>query len=411
MLVPKTLTVKSKHAFPSVNDSTDTLLRYIPDSAYPLTPLRQASWTQSSPPSAVPPQIDPAIVKTPTNANTKLKGKIWPGMDLFDAATPEEALRRNQKKDASVVKRMERLSGLVIPNEVTFSAEWSFRKSRHIDELDDATSLIEGESPLMLKPKPKPRGRKKGVVRASPRASKRKSRVSTSPKRTRRAQQPTRKPTIARIPSSTQLDPFSDPFTPGDDGEDFNFAIPNFPTKKARHGFAVYEDSPSVRPKAAQAPSMAHSYNLPVPQLTFHTPPWLQPQNQNQNPLFLDGYSNAFKSGASHSNLHYVGTGKENMPPGLTYERHVANPLMWRSPQDPKLSGGHSPGSTFDPLPGLVAAGNLFDPFGYARNPLANAFAHFSAERHDEDAKHSFTSENGTGPQQSQPGMVGVGKV
>lgn len=40
----------------------------------------------------------------------KLKGVVLPGMDLFDAATPDQRRMRNQKKHESVLKNMTRAS-------------------------------------------------------------------------------------------------------------------------------------------------------------------------------------------------------------------------------------------------------------------------------------------------------------
>lgn len=44
---------------------------------------------------------------------SKLKGTIYPGMGLFDAATPLQKRKRNQKKHASVVRNMELTSASI----------------------------------------------------------------------------------------------------------------------------------------------------------------------------------------------------------------------------------------------------------------------------------------------------------
>ncbi|KAL9111289.1 MAG: hypothetical protein Q9187_007935, partial [Circinaria calcarea] len=36
----------------------------------------------------------------------KLKGVLWPGMDMFDSASPDAKRRRNQKKDGSILEQM-----------------------------------------------------------------------------------------------------------------------------------------------------------------------------------------------------------------------------------------------------------------------------------------------------------------
>jgi hypothetical protein len=337
---------------------------------------------QSSPPLAAPDAIDPALVTPrPANGNTRLKGTIWPGMALFDAATPLEARRRNQKKDASVVKRMERLSHMVVPNEVTFSIEWSFKKSRHIDDLDDATSLVEGESPLMLKPKPKPRGRKKALTNISsnaPRISKRKAKASPSPKRGRRAPKSGTTPAIARIPSSAHPTGFSDPFTPMNQGEDLKFSIGNLRPKKAHAEVNIYEDSPDDESKPPQLLSLSDAYSMLAPRLTFHSAPWLQPQNQN--PLFFDGYDNPYRSGTLTTTSRDFASNKENINPVVDHGEAV-NPLVWPTPQRSQVEVASAPASSFGPFAGLVAAGGLPDPFGVAKNPLADPFAHLEDEK------------------------------
>ena len=48
---------------------------------------------------------------------SKLKGTVYPGMGLFDAATPLQKRKRNQKKHASVVRNMEMTSASIGPDE------------------------------------------------------------------------------------------------------------------------------------------------------------------------------------------------------------------------------------------------------------------------------------------------------
>lgn len=44
---------------------------------------------------------------------SKLKGTVYPGMGLFDAATPLQKRKRNQKKHASVIRNMELTSASI----------------------------------------------------------------------------------------------------------------------------------------------------------------------------------------------------------------------------------------------------------------------------------------------------------
>lgn len=68
---------------------------------------------------------------------SKLKGVLWPGMDLFDSATAEMKRMRNQRKDRSVLEQMKMNSADVEPTELVFDSTGALRKARHI--FDDAT--------------------------------------------------------------------------------------------------------------------------------------------------------------------------------------------------------------------------------------------------------------------------------
>jgi hypothetical protein len=64
--------------------------------------------------------------------SAKLKGTIWPGMDLFDSATPEMKRMRNQKKDGTVLEQMLATSMGVEPAEISYHPNGEFRASRDI---------------------------------------------------------------------------------------------------------------------------------------------------------------------------------------------------------------------------------------------------------------------------------------
>lgn len=76
---------------------------------------------------------------------TKLKGILWPGMDIFDAATPLMRKKRNQKKHGSVVARLESNSLLVEPTEIIYSPMGTLKKERKITGRVDLDS-----SPILM---------------------------------------------------------------------------------------------------------------------------------------------------------------------------------------------------------------------------------------------------------------------
>ncbi|CAL5868440.1 uncharacterized protein PFLUO_LOCUS2665 [Penicillium psychrofluorescens] len=83
---------------------------------------------------------------------TRLKGVLWPGMDLFDSATKQMRRMRNQKKGEDVLKMMEMKSLCVEPTELVFSPKGTLRKEREITGNIEDYSPLKGESPM---PKPK----------------------------------------------------------------------------------------------------------------------------------------------------------------------------------------------------------------------------------------------------------------
>lgn len=95
---------------------------------------------------------DPAETADPmaVSESTKLKGVYWPGMDIFDSATPEMRRKRNQKKDSSVVEQLELNSQEVEATELIFTPQGSFKRQRRIscsDSDDEEDIDIKAESP------------------------------------------------------------------------------------------------------------------------------------------------------------------------------------------------------------------------------------------------------------------------
>jgi hypothetical protein len=64
--------------------------------------------------------------------SAKLKGVLWPGMNVFDSATPEMKRMRNQRKDGSILEQMLATSIEIEPAEISYHANGEFRASRDI---------------------------------------------------------------------------------------------------------------------------------------------------------------------------------------------------------------------------------------------------------------------------------------
>ena len=80
---------------------------------------------------------------------TKLKGICWPGMNIFDSASPEARRKRNQKKDGSILQQMKANSATVEPTELIFYSGGTLKKSRQI------TGQVESSPIKEITPKPK----------------------------------------------------------------------------------------------------------------------------------------------------------------------------------------------------------------------------------------------------------------
>ncbi|OBR15229.1 hypothetical protein CH63R_00409 [Colletotrichum higginsianum IMI 349063] len=62
----------------------------------------------------------------------RLKGTIWPGMGIFDAATPDQKKKRNQRKDASVLQQMELSSQAITTTEFVANLDMEIERTRDV---------------------------------------------------------------------------------------------------------------------------------------------------------------------------------------------------------------------------------------------------------------------------------------
>lgn len=94
------------------------------------------------------PSTELPVYPPTTSECTKLKGIYWPGMDIFDSATPEMRRKRNQKKDVSVVEQLELNSQEVEPTELIFTPQGSFKRQRRISSSNtDESSPVRDTTP------------------------------------------------------------------------------------------------------------------------------------------------------------------------------------------------------------------------------------------------------------------------
>jgi hypothetical protein len=81
------------------------------------------------------------------DVSAKLKGVIWPGMDIFDAATPEARRRRNQKKTHTVLEQLETNSQTVTNMETVWYPNGLVKKSKEISGFPNSSSPIQSPNP------------------------------------------------------------------------------------------------------------------------------------------------------------------------------------------------------------------------------------------------------------------------
>ncbi|OLN88204.1 hypothetical protein CCHL11_00287 [Colletotrichum chlorophyti] len=63
---------------------------------------------------------------------TRLKGTVWPGMGIFDAATADQKKKRNQRKDASVLHQMKIDSQAITATEMVANLDLEIERTRDV---------------------------------------------------------------------------------------------------------------------------------------------------------------------------------------------------------------------------------------------------------------------------------------
>lgn len=339
------------------------------------------------------PAVTDPVTPRAEGESPKLKGVLWPGMDLFDAATEEMRRRRNQKKDGSALRTMQRTSELVMPAEAIYSPRGTWQKTRVITGNVDDTSPLRGETPV-----PKPVRRRRQPLADTdvnaPRILNRKVKGTRRRTRARGVKEMSREAS-PYIPSPSVAGSYrpASRFSPTEDENmEFRLTLGSLNDRKKHGNFAIFDDNGYARIQhqsqplvsdldgTRSRPPLSQSYtqqSANTQQMEFMTTPWLQPQYQQSS-----SYHSMYTSIGQHE-LHNaagegLGMGKENMEPGFAAASRPTEyakpaPLVqapvtaqdhFRSIQAPRLGGNFG-------LGGL----NMFDdPFGYSTNPLSAAF-------------------------------------
>ncbi|OAP55058.1 hypothetical protein AYL99_10758 [Fonsecaea erecta] len=408
---PQRRSTRGKQARRAVDDTDSDFSPVKPSRQVPAQQIRKASRPQAySPVKRSLSPDDPfrddcpleddrpgRILATPEHM--KLKGTVWPGMDLFDAATQEMQQKRNQKKDASVLRRMEKLAALVEPTEVVYSPRGTnILKARHIDDLEDESSLVEGETPIPKAKQPlRPRKRRPLAEKDAnaPRLVKRKVKTGV-PKRYADLPFAQGLPPLPYLPSSSTGESYglgSRYLPTEDDEEDVKPPVQAFASRKRPPPFEVFADgSPTYHGSMSRngnrnplQPGPRGYANAAFQQLPKVSTSWLQPQYQSALQL-TDPYTSYRPVVQEYQAFYETQFEHENMLPLAASSvgfRGGANPLAWKSPIRPPTDSGLPPsdsplGNFFSLFPG-GSPGE--DPFVTTKNPLAAALPHLESEQ------------------------------
>ncbi|KAG4428738.1 hypothetical protein IFR05_015779 [Cadophora sp. M221] len=215
--------------------------------------------------------------------SAKLKGIIWPGMDLFDSATPEMKRMRNQRKDHTVLEDMIATSLASEPAEVSFHANGDFRGSRDIfgplsAESSPARSI---PSPKKRKPRQVPKALSSLSTNAPRmRGTRRKKAMATAVSPQKRQMNSMQAPPnhyIGNAPALNPLVAFDRRYIPSaEEDEEFRLTVGDMTKKR---GFSIFQDIPEVSPGRTETPLEDHRFEF----FGSHGLPTYQNNSMNSN--------------------------------------------------------------------------------------------------------------------------------
>lgn len=287
----------------------------------------------------------------------RLKGVLWPGMDIFDSATLQMRRRRNQKKDGTVLKMMELTSSLVEPTELIFSPSGVLRKQRVISGNVEDDSPLKGESPIPKRrpPRPKPsRPKRLALTQLDPNVARGQDR-----KRVKRAakhdsvdvEENTPQDNAAALPFHNPLPGIRSVFSGHD--EEFDLSFQAF-GKRPRSGFTIFADEEN------QDMQSSHIQ---------HAQPVFSRDTLTPARLVLDKSDALTNRGFGTE--HFVAD-KENVEPMLNTQSRLELPSWSNSPFLKRCNNpGYASRYIFDDTPsmGLGPVADR-DQGGYRSNPL-----------------------------------------
>ncbi|KAG5301172.1 hypothetical protein I7I48_01098 [Histoplasma ohiense] len=317
---------------------------------------------------------------------TRLKGILWPGMDIFDSATEQMRKKRNQKKDVSILKQMEKTSENVEATELVFSPGGTLRRERPISGEVDDTSPLTGESPI---PKRIPRPRRRPLASSSTnlfnlRGQRRKPTKADRRRHTDSLAELSRQalPLLDCSPTEYPLQYFANQYVEGDEACKLTFTDYE---RKPRRGFTIFNDSKEgVQAAFREAISRGEDSPTNAMKVGRNAKPSLGTFVGSRSLFRPSGASSSYKFQSSRSYtqtrptalLEYT-VGKENIEPLMNSDGRVdshGGHVNWPEQQaveKGQYSTHYFYGSGAQQSFGAFAEN---DAFGYSCNPLSFSY-------------------------------------
>ncbi|KAI9877022.1 MAG: hypothetical protein M1830_005017 [Pleopsidium flavum] len=354
---------------------------------------------------------------------TKLKGVFWPGMDIFDSATPEMRRKRNQKKDGSILEKMMISAAEVEPTELVFTPEGSLKKQRPISGMAEDSSPVKEETP---KPKRRRSNPKKSALTEISGNLPRIPRINKGPKLEHNGRRP-RASELGEA-SRSALAVLGDPSVTGaqsnschnmpteDEDTEWRLTLGDIGHRK-KFAFTIFDDSDraeAANTSVSQGPaqnfqepfyhgyssrSFGHPHGLTLLSSEFH-----HPSNDLTANTHVPAVGQDQKLGSSLSRPIVVQTGKddkENIRPIVNWsecmDQATSLPGAGRKTQQYfSVEGAHSP-QFYHTLPPHMEFGAFAGPVNYAAfsNPLTYTFQQpYPQQKNGEHLSqyHSFVS-------------------
>ncbi|KAL3463123.1 hypothetical protein BJX64DRAFT_287614 [Aspergillus heterothallicus] len=307
---------------------------------------------------------------------SRLKGVLWPGMDIFDSATEQMKRKRNQKKDESILKMMERTSMGVEPTELVFSPTGILRKQRVISGNVEDSSPLKGETPIPKKRATRP---KRVLAQMDPNAQR-----AVEGKRAKKNIKSEQDAKGFRIDSRDiytvardtvqGLGRLGGQIPPEDGMEELALALRDHDFK-SHSRFAVFRDnSPLQEHKLENQHTYLHGDSVGSQSLFLRRDVTIHGRSNSPHPTVQ---ATTFVGKSSHSTAE-----KENVDPLLNVYGRLDPLVGWHSPAMKRADRGLSPQYLLGEAQyiGYSPFECHGSPTGYSFNPLAGSFTKMAAE-------------------------------